>query len=280
MHGLPTATKTVNAEPVAEIPSRSRSLRQRRIHVKERLAAFAKQRSRAAWNALLIRVGIRKPIVIAPPPHPLDATPVRDLMVPRALLTMVNVDDDAAEVRAAMREVPSGRLPVLDVDDERVLGLIAVADLDLDAVGAWSAKIRDVPYLFEAASARIALTTLRGARSRDAAVLDEHGGLVGWLSDIQLRDVSPAAMKLLDGSSVDGTFSVRLLADALSLEIECHSSSVGGLLTERLGHFAQAGESTELPGWTLEVVEANPMRVLSVRLVAHPEPDLEDALPA
>lgn len=271
MHGLPTATEPITAPAATTEPHRSTRRRAIRKQIARRTDVAG--RLQQAWQRALIALRLREEPAPAIVLGPLDATSVRQLMVPWALMTKVRAEADLDEVRSAMAELPNGRLPVLD-EQENALGIVRVADLPSSSDQPWIEALRLVPNLFESASARTALRTLRATRSRDAAVLDERGGLVGWLCDAQLRNVSPAAMELGDGATVEGTFGVRLLADALDIEMPIsHSDSIGGLMTERLGHFPTVGESIQLERWELTVLEATAMRVLSVGLAELPEPE-------
>ena len=67
---------------------------------------------------------------------------------------------------------------------------------------------------------------------------------------------------------VSGSFDIGRLQDLLDFHPPegTESTTVGGLVTEWLGHVPEAGETTERDGISIKVLSANQVRVDQVRV--------------
>jgi CBS domain containing-hemolysin-like protein len=72
---------------------------------------------------------------------------------------------------------------------------------------------------------------------------------------------------------VSGNFDLARLGDLLDFHAEedLESTTIGGLITEWLGHVPKAGETIERNGLRAEVLAADEMRVAQVKLSRAPE---------
>jgi len=113
-----------------------------------------------------------------------------------------------------------------------------------------------------------------------AVVVDEYGStagivtmedmveeIVGEIHDEHEPERDFSAQP--DGSYVvSGSFDIGRLQDLLDFHLAegTESTTVGGLVTEWLGHVPEAGETTERDGISIKVLSANQVRVDQVRV--------------
>jgi putative hemolysin len=124
------------------------------------------------------------------------------------------------------------------------------------------------------------LRELRGERHHVALVADEHGTTTGLVSledmleelvgEIEDEfDLGEAAGVRREGSDllVSGSVPLRDLARELDLELDDpHEATIGGHVVEELGRVPEPGETLELDGLSIEVVESDGPLVRSLRL--------------
>jgi CBS domain containing-hemolysin-like protein len=111
-----------------------------------------------------------------------------------------------------------------------------------------------------------------------ALVIDEFGGtagivtldnvleeLVGEIQD-EFDSGKPEMRKVAqDEFSVDGTLGIYELNDMLDLELESEDvSTVGGYVTQLIGHLPRGGETTRIENFEVTVTKADGRRVLEV----------------
>jgi CBS domain containing-hemolysin-like protein len=118
----------------------------------------------------------------------------------------------------------------------------------------------------ESVTADRILRQLRERRAHQALVVDEFGGTAGLLTledvlselvgDVgdEFKPADPVAEELADGSMrLPGGMAVDDAATALRTMLESDAASVGGLVTEALGHLPLAGESVRIGDFEFEV---------------------------
>lgn len=124
----------------------------------------------------------------------------RDLMVPRAKLTMLSVDTPWQEVLGTVTNSPFSRIPVYRGTPDQVIGTLRVKDFveRYVSVGAQPLErlIRPVVTLTEELPADQVVTALRNRRAHQAIVVDGNGRLTGLITiqDVlgELLNVRPA----------------------------------------------------------------------------------------
>lgn len=168
---------------------------------------------------------------------------VRDILVPRPQVTLVDPAADAGAAIAVLQQSGHSRAPLGD-DLDRVSGIVHLKDLVGRGGGAGVLSLEDV--------------------------LEE---LVGEIYDEFDRDIAAVAVTEDGALLLDGTFPVHDLPDlhvALPEDAAGSYTTVAGLLLARLGHLPAPGEGVDLPGWRLEAVEVRDRAVQRLRLVRIP----------
>jgi len=219
----------------------------------------------------------------------LPSRTVRDVLVPRAQVSMLQADTPLVEAARFAAEDGHTRLPVYGRDRDEVLGWVHARDL-LRLAGegsAASAPVRTVmrePFFVpEGKPLDELLEEMRSKHVHLAVALNDLGATAGVVSledvleqivgDIQdeldadsTRALRPASLARGD-MQVDARLRVedvnRLLRLDLPLLPEAYET-LGGLLLHRIGHVPQAGESLDVAGATLSVLEADPRKVKRV----------------
>ena len=114
---------------------------------------------------------------------------VRDIMVPRAQMTVLNRDDEPDVLLRTVIESGHSRFPVMDEDREKIVGILLAKDLLRLAAKHEDAADFDIkefmrPTVFVPESKRlnVLLREFRRSRVHMAVVADEYGGIAGLVT--------------------------------------------------------------------------------------------------
>ncbi|MDQ1484699.1 MAG: magnesium and cobalt exporter, family [Actinomycetota bacterium] len=221
---------------------------------------------------------------------------LREVLVPR---TEVEFLDASTSVAQALRSVASGphsRYPVVRGSHDDVVGFVHIRDLvtkfaDGDPRSERVGDLaRPVMMLPDGKNVLAALSEMRREHQHLAIVVDEYGGTAGivTLEDLveevvgDIRDeydIGTAGPHRLRGGDVvvDGLLNIDDFAEQTGVELpEGPYETVAGFLMAELGHLPKIGESVEVEGHRLTVVELDGRRVAKVRVSA-PAPDMDPA---
>lgn len=189
---------------------------------------------------------------------------VRDIMLPRVDMHWLREDAVRDDALALLDEAHRRIAPVCAGSlDDGVRGVLALKRLLAAPPGA-RARTLMVPALFVPENAPLdrLLDLLRQRRRRSAVVVDEFGGVVGFvtLADIVDRlaksfradtaragDRGGLVQPVRDGVwRVDGRLNVHDWADAFGLRAPMRASTVGGVIVGALGRLPTPGDSVSL----------------------------------
>ena len=201
----------------------------------------------------------------------LNLRQAKQLMVPRTKIQALNIDTPLNEVITIVAQSPYSRLPVYRDSLDNVVGIVHTKDLVRWLVsdasnGSLTSLIRPIASVHESVTADRILRQLRERRTHQALVVDEFGGTAGLLTledvlselvgDVgdEFKPADPVAEELADGSMrLPGGMAVDDAATALRTMLESDAASVGGLVTEALGHLPLAGEAVRIGDFEFEV---------------------------
>jgi putative hemolysin len=220
-------------------------------------------------------------------------TLVREVMTPRPDIVAISGDATLEELKALFREQEYSRIPVYKENLDNILGFVFVKDLILledptKIDKSILALLRPAHFVPETKPVTDLLREFQRQRVQSAIVVDEYGGTAGLvtLEDLleelvgEIRDeYDVEAEAVLDegnGSYVfSGTADIDEVVDRLKVPIEREGfETVGGFLLSRLGRVPAVGESFEVDGLRVVVVEAERRRIRKVR-IARAEPVAE-----
>jgi putative hemolysin len=207
---------------------------------------------------------------------------LHDVVVPRRDVVAIPADASVADAIDLLVGTTHGRAPVCRGDLDDVIGLVTLQDL-VGAEGPVAGRVRPVVALPESMTVLDALRRLQAEREQLAIVLNEYGGtegivtvedlleeLVGEIYD-EFDPDSHGIHRQPDGSLVlPGSFPVHDLADlGISLP-EGDYATLAGLVLERMGRIPGEGDTVQVDGWRLEVLDMEHRAITQVRLVPLP----------
>ncbi|MBF8287539.1 MAG: hypothetical protein HW381_647 [Candidatus Rokubacteria bacterium] len=212
----------------------------------------------------------------------LGDTAVREIMVP--LVDVAALPEDAAPDDAIrlIQERGFSRIPVYADRELNVVGVVTAMDLLRRGAEAPDLKTLMRPATYAPETKRIdeLLTEMQKGRVQLAVVVDEYGGAVGIVTvediveqivgEIQdEHDRTPAMVERLpDGSyRVSGRERVEELNDALDWSLPTGDfETVAGLVLATVHRLPLVGEEFQVGRHTFTVLEADPRRILTVRI--------------
>ncbi|MGH2816694.1 MAG: hemolysin family protein [Actinomycetota bacterium] len=207
---------------------------------------------------------------------------LRDVLVPRRDVVAIPADASVAEAIGMLVGTTHGRAPVYRGDLDEVIGLVTLQDL-VGAEGPVASRVRPVVALPESMTVLDALRRFQAEREQLAIVINEYGGtegiitledlleeLVGEIYD-EFDPDSHSIHRQPDGSLVlPGSFPVHDLADLGVTLPEGDYATLAGLVLDRMGRIPGKGETVEVDGWRLEVLDVENHAITRVRLVPPP----------
>lgn len=214
------------------------------------------------------------------------------VMTPRTEITWLDLDDPPEVNQQKLIDSHYSRLPVARGDLDHVAGLVRAKDLlrrclqgepfDLEA------SLLQAMYVPENATGAQALEQFKATGWHMALVLDEHGGIAGLVTLLDLTTEivgeigAPQAVQRDDGSwLLDGLLpvdDVKEMFDIVALPDEDSAAyqTLGGLVMTALGRIPHAADSFVWGGLRFEVVDMDGRRVDKV-LVQRVPPADDDA---
>ena len=212
-------------------------------------------------------------------------TLVREVMTPRPDIVAVRADATLAEIRALFAEQEYSRLPVFSDNLDNIQGFVFVKDLVhltgmTDEDRPIARLLRPAHVVPETKHVADLLKELQRHQAQSAIVVDEFWGTAGLvtvedlLEEIvgEIRDEYDVESEpIVDEGNGTFVFSAKVdvdkVADRLGVDIERQGfETVGGYVLSHLGRVPTAGESFDIDGLSVEVLEAERRRVHRVRI--------------
>ncbi|MBN8729659.1 MAG: HlyC/CorC family transporter [Acidobacteria bacterium] len=210
---------------------------------------------------------------------------VREVMTPRPNIVAIEVDSTIEELRQLIIREQYSRIPVYQSTIDRVAGFVHVRDVFEVEYGDRSTRhvrdvMRKIRFVPETKPVGDLLREMQREGSHMVMVIDEYGNTAGLstMEDLveeilgEIRDeYEPDADVTGDAQSgfvMSGNLDLDRLADLLDFRApgETESTTIGGLITEWLGHVPKAHETVEREGLLIEVLASDERRVSQVRL--------------
>ena len=243
----------------------------------------------------LVREGMRAGVFLPHEPQmvesvlALDRVPVQDLMTPRAKIIWINLHDPHESIWHKIVVSGHTTFPVYEKHRDQVVGVVSVKAIYAHLAAGIPVKVKDLmtPALIVPATltASPLLEKFKQSGKHVALVADEFGGITGLVSlhDIMEAIIGelpsaderarPRAVRRDDGSwLVDGLLDIEEFERVLPVfrapsRAQRDYKTFAGFVVKQLGHLPQEGESFELHGYLIEVIDMDGNRVDKVLLM-------------
>lgn len=205
---------------------------------------------------------------------------VRDIMVPRAQMDMIDIEDPPESFIPFVLETAHSRFPVFEGERDKVLGILLAKDV-LRFYAEASFDVREMlrPAVFVPESKRLnmLLRDFCANRNHMAIVVDEYGGVAGLVTiedvleqivgDIDdeydydedednIVEEQPGRYRCKAQTEI-ADFNEMLLADLPLEDVD----TLGGLVVRGLGRVPKRGERVNVGGFQFQVLRADSRRV-------------------
>lgn len=216
----------------------------------------------------------------------LKDTTVREIMVPKADMAVVESTKSLYDVIDVMNASGYSIIPVYEKNVDNIVGILRAKDIlkfcrDSLATVSISDLMRPAYFVPEGKKLTDLLKEFKEKQCKMAFVIDEYGNVDGLttLDDIMIEifgDVysddenEEYVIDRGDGTfQVDPTMSIYEFAETFAVEIpEGDYDTVGGFITSRLERIPKPGEAFKHGDMLFEVVGADKKRIS--RLIVHP----------
>lgn len=208
---------------------------------------------------------------------------VRDIMVPRAQMDVVDINDPAESIARYVVAATHSRFPVIGKNRDDIIGILLAKDLlryfatdDFDL----HERLRPAIFVPEAKRLNVLLREFRASHNHMAIVVDEYGGVAGLVTiedvleqivgDIDDEfDFDETADNILRDNT--GRYRVKAITEIADFNAAFHTElpledadTIGGLMMQRLGRLPKRGEVIELERLRIQVLRADSRRLYTL----------------
>ena len=212
-------------------------------------------------------------------------TRVTDVMIPRAQMDVIDVDDPMDEIVKTVIEAAHSRFPVVDGDRDNVLGILLAKDL-LRIHTEESFDLRDwlrpAVFIPESKRLNVLLREFRVSRNHMAIVVNEYGGVAGLVTiedvleqivgDIEdEHDIDDDDYLIKDLEGDDFTVKAITPIDEFNEHFKTQYrddefDTIGGLVMQAFGHLPQREESVDMGNLRFTVLSADGRTIRLLRV--------------
>ena len=205
---------------------------------------------------------------------------VRDIMVPRAQMDVIDIDDTPEKIVEYVIEAAHSRFPAIGENRDDVLGILLAKDLLRHFAGMdfdLRDSLRPAVFIPESKRLNVLLREFRASRNHMAIVVDEYGGVAGLVTiedvleqivgDIDDEyDFDEAADNIVLDNA--GRYRVKATTEIADFNAAFSTSfpddefdTLGGLVIHHLGRLPKRGETVQIDGLRIQVLRADSRRV-------------------
>ena len=221
---------------------------------------------------------------------------VREVMIPRNQMTLVNIDEQSSVYLKQIIESGHSRFPVFGEGPDEVLGILLAKDLlvqilNHDAQSMPLEKLlRPATFVPESKRLNVLLREFRENRNHMAIVINEYGNVSGLVT---IEDVLEEIVgEIEDEYDVEENEYIHQLSDdeymikaVIPIEVFNNSfksrlpddefDTIGGLVIHTLGHLPRRNEETTLGDFRFRILSSDKRRIHLLRMQVLPAAETE-----
>ncbi|MEP6997459.1 MAG: transporter associated domain-containing protein [Betaproteobacteria bacterium] len=224
---------------------------------------------------------------------------VRDIMIPRAQMDVVSIEDEPAQFIPFVLETRHSRFPVIGENKDDIVGILLAKELLNYYANPDSFELHDTlrPVVFVPESKRlnVLLRDFRANRNHIAIVVDEYGGVSGLVTiedvleqivgDIEDEyDFDEAEDNIIP--EANGRYRVKAQTEIAAFNEKFGSDlsdeefdTVGGLVLKAFGRLPKRGETTTIDKFRFRVIRADSRRIYTLQVEKLSPPAEEEPEP-
>ncbi|AFT94891.1 CNNM family magnesium/cobalt transport protein CorC [Alteromonas sp. DY56-G5] len=213
---------------------------------------------------------------------------VRDIMIPRAQMTTIDVEQKVEEFLPVMLESAHSRFPVISEDKDHIEGILLAKDLLAFAFNAEKEfNLRDIlrPAVIVPESKRVdvLLKEFRQQRYHMAIVVDEYGGVSGLVTIEDILEIIVGEIEDEYDTEEDGTDDIRPLnkstysvkaltpVDEFNEFFETKFSeeeadTIGGIVLKAFGHMPETNDEITIDDIQFKVTNSDKRRLIQLKV--------------
>jgi magnesium and cobalt transporter len=212
---------------------------------------------------------------------------VREIMLPRAQMIVVNRDDTPEKLLATVIESGHSRFPVMNEDRDSIVGILLAKDLlrltTVDDTARFDMRefMRSAVFVPESKRVNVLLREFRHSRNHMAIVVDEYGGVAGLVT---IEDaIEQIVGEIDDEHDIDEDLNIRKDAERqftvrgntpieefnefFGTELsDVEFDTIAGLVMQQLGRLPRRGETLQIGDLDVRVLKSDRRRIDTLRL--------------
>jgi len=222
-------------------------------------------------------------------------TVAREVMTPRVDLESAPIDTDPMELLELMQRTGHSRIPLYEVSDDQIVGIIHVKDIISVVTSGSEIKLKNLMrpafYIPETKKLHDLLQEMKVRRTQMAIVQDQYGGTAGIVTiediveelvgdiideyDSEVKEV--VAVK--DGWIVEGRTNIFDLNDEIGSQLDSGEfDTIGGYVFAPSRRVALQGESIEQGKFLFTIWESDGRRIVKIKISGSEEISLLDKI--
>jgi magnesium and cobalt transporter len=221
-----------------------------------------------------------------------DDMRVRDIMIPRSQVDMLERDANPQELLRTIVETGHSRYPVIGDSRDEIVGILLAKDVLLYAIERTDQRfnvrelLRPAVFVPESKRLNVLLKDFRSNRNHMAIVVDEYGGVAGIVTIEDVLEQIVGEIEDEHDVEEEGTIrkhsAVHYTVKALTLIEDFNDyfgtnysdeefDTIGGFVVHRFGHLPRRGERIVIDHHLFKILRADNRRVHMLQLTVLPK---------